>query len=35
MLIGELVDRFEFDEANEAVVVAGASRRAASRCCCA
>ena len=34
MLIGELVDRFEFDEANEAVVGArAASRPVASRCC--
>ena len=33
MLIGELVDRFEFEEANEAVVARAASRPAASRCC--
>ncbi len=33
MLIGELVDRFEFDEANAAVEAQGVSQRGANRCC--
>ena len=33
MLIGELIDRFEFEEANAAVVAAGGEPAAASRCC--